>query len=65
MSLDFERDTSGRWSVKRITRVDAAGKQAPPTLDFSAEEDRKLQNDCWEKLGKKRPNYPPEDYEHE
>ncbi|MBL8785327.1 MAG: discoidin domain-containing protein [Deltaproteobacteria bacterium] len=57
VSLDFERDTNGRWSVKRITRVDAAGRPAPPTLDFSAEEDRKYQNECWEKLGKKRPVY--------
>jgi len=65
VSLEFTRDAHQKWSVSSATFRDASGKPAPPAYTELFEEDRQHTNDCWEKLGKKRPNYPPEDYEHE
>lgn len=38
----------------------ASGKPAEPAYVELIKEDRQHQNDCWEQLGKKRPEYPPE-----
>ncbi|MBL8783545.1 MAG: hypothetical protein JNJ59_01485 [Deltaproteobacteria bacterium] len=65
VEMAFARDANQRWSVARLERFDASGKPAPPASNVAIEEDRQNINECWEKLGKKRPNYPREDYEHE
>lgn len=53
--MELVRGRDGRWSVKSQTRVDAAGKPAPPVPDPLFERDVEARNKCWEKLGKTRP----------
>lgn len=53
--VELQRDAAGNWSVKRVTRLDAAGKPAAPEDAYPPEADFQHKNDCWEKLGKVRP----------
>lgn len=57
---EFVRDTSKKWSVSHVSLLDASGKPAEPAYVELIKEDRQHQNECWEQLGKKRPEYPPE-----
>lgn len=57
---DFVRDANQRWSVTHLSLLDASGKAADPAHVQLIKEDRQHQNECWEQLGKKRPEYPPE-----
>lgn len=53
--VELQKDAADRWSVKRVTRVDASGKPAAPAFEYPPEADEHHKNDCWEKLGKVRP----------
>lgn len=53
--VELRRDPTARWSVQRVTRLDALGKPATPEYDYPPSADEQHKNDCWEKLGKVRP----------
>lgn len=53
--VELQREASGSWSLKRVTRLDAAGKPAEPEHAYPPQADFQHKNDCWEKLGKVRP----------
>lgn len=63
--IEFTRSADGTWSIKRQTRLDAAGKPAPPVSEWLTEPDPNERNKCWEKLGKKRPEYYDPGHDHE
>lgn len=56
-TFEFVRATEGEWSLKRHTRRDAKGRPAAPVTEVLVEPDMNEQNDCWEKLGKVRPEF--------
>lgn len=58
-TVDFERDAGGRWVVRLHDRrhIDS-GKAAEPAHSSPVALDDKAMNECWEKLGKTRPDYP-------
>ncbi|HRE88772.1 MAG TPA: discoidin domain-containing protein [Myxococcota bacterium] len=53
--VELQRETSGSWTLKRVTRLDATGKPAEPEYAYPPQSDYQHKNDCWEKLGKVRP----------
>jgi len=52
--IALRRGEDERWSVKALSRLDASGKPAEPAYETLSEPDDQHQNECWEKLAKRR-----------
>lgn len=58
-TLEFQSIADGRWKVMRHSIRDAKSDEpAGPSSKTLFAPDEKAMNECWEKLGKTRPDYP-------